>query len=422
MKTFRNSVLALAATTMAATAVHAGGFSTEGVNPGGVLFNDKSFVIQGAVGYAMPQRRYTNATGTQQDIIGGPVPATGSSSSDATPNYFLLSGDLKFGLTEEIDCAIRGHQPYKLDNEVDPGFNGEYVQDSFKIDAFGVDATCSYKFDIGNGRRLRMIGGVRSTDLEASRTNQASAAYLGFVGGIFPEITSPAPGPDYTNDYSFEADRGYGYRVGASFEIPQYALRAQVIYDSKISLDLKGTQRIYLGGVELMNQAATLDVDMPQSISARFQTGINPTTLVFGGVRWMDWSDISMLNIIVAGPSNPALNKTLVTGWSDGWTIEGGVQKKLTDDFSGSFGLKWDKGIGGGYTDTWSANAGVAYDIDDNWRVSLGGSISLLTSSTETSGFPAPGDSPGGGLSGSSYKQGNDWAYSIGTRLQYSMQ
>lgn len=429
MKTFKNSVLVTVATTLMATAAHAGGFSTEGVNPSGVLFNDKGFVIQGALGYAMPQRRYTNAVGTQQHAPpGGPppfVPALGSSSSDATPNYFLLSGDLKVGFNDEIDCALRGHQPYKLDNEVDDGFNGEYIQNGFKIDAFGIDATCSYKFDLGNGYRLRAIGGIRSTDLEATRTNKASEPYLAFVSTLFPEIDMPAgfgAGPDHTNEYSFKADRGYGYRVGASFEIPQYALRAQVIYDSKIKLDMSGTQRIFDGTSEIMNQAATVDVELPQSISARFQTGINPTTLVYGGVRWMNWSDISSLDIFVAGPSNPALNKVLTTGWDDGWTIEGGVQKKLTDDLSGTLGLKWDKGIGGGYTDTWTANAGVAYDIDDNWRISFGGSVSLLTSSTETSGVPYEvGDSPGGGASGSSYKQGNDWAYAIGTRLQYSM-
>ena len=427
MNTLKKSVLALTATTLITTAAHAGGFSTEGINPGGVLFNDKKFVAQGALGYAMPQRRFTNGVGTQQHAIPGLpptlIPAVGSTSTDATPNYFLLSGDLKFRVNDYVDCAVRGHQPYKLDNEVDAGFVGEYIQNSFKIDAVGIDGTCSYKMDIGNGRRVRFIAGVRSTDFEASRGNMASAEYLSFVSTLFPEISLPAlgpGGPDYMNVYSFDADRGYGYRVGGSFEIPQYALRAQIIYDSKIELDLTGSQMIYAGPDVIMNEVARLSVDMPQSVSARFQTGINQTTLIYGGVRWMNWSDIASLVINI--PSNAGLNKVLTTGWDDGWTVEAGVQKKLSDDLSGSLGLKWDKGIGGGYTDTWTASAGLAYDLDDNWRVSLGGSISLLTSSNETSGVPyEPGDSPGGGFSGSAYKQGNDWAYAIGTRIQYSM-
>ncbi len=419
MKTNKKLILTLAATAISATAAQAGGFSTDGVNPGGALFNDKSLVIQGALGYAMPQRRYTGAMGTNQT---GADPG-GSTSSDATPNYFLLSGDLKVGINENIDCAVRGHQPYFLDNEVSSGFEGEYVQSSFQIDSVGIDGTCSYKFDVGKGYRMRVIAGVTSTDFEASRSNQANPFYLAAVNAVIPQVMFPGSfAGDYTNTYAFEADRGYGYRLGASFEIPQYALRAQVIYDSAIDLELEGTQRVYNATEDLLNTPAYLDLELPQSVSARIQSGINETTLLYGGVRWMDWSEVQTLNILV--PVNPfgALNKVLSTGYSDGWTVEAGVQKKLTEDLSGSFGVKWDKGIGGGYTDTWSMNGGLAYDLDENWRVSFGGSISLLTSSTETSGVPYEvGDSPGGGGSGSFYRQGDDWAYAIGTRIQYSM-
>ena len=449
MKALKTSLLATAATSVLMTSAYAGGFSTEGINPGGALFNDKSFVVQGAVSYAMPQRRYTGATGsvqhpanpaayrgTEAPIL---IPASGSASSDATPNYFLLSGDLKFGINEHIDCAIRGHQPYFLDNEVSGNFNGRYIQDSFKIDSVGIDGTCSYKFFIKDGYRVRLIGGVTSTDFEASRTNQATAGYLAGVsmatfpppapGGIpiFPEFSTPVPTEsDYTNIYTFDSERGYGYRVGAAFEIPKYALRAQIIYDSAVDVKLKGKQRIFNASNTVpvvLDIPAFLDLELPQSVSVRAQSGINETTLLYAGVRWMDWSEIAALTITV--PDNEFLNKVLTTGYSDGWTIEGGIQKKLMDNLSGSAGLKWDKGIGGGYTDTWSLSGGLAYDIDDNWRVSLGGSISMLTSSNESDGFvgtpPDCAGSPGGGCSSSSYRQGTDWAYGIGTRLQYSI-
>ena len=64
MKFFRNSVLTIAATSLLATAAHASGWGTEGINPGGALFNDKSFVLQGAFLYAIPERNYTGATAT----------------------------------------------------------------------------------------------------------------------------------------------------------------------------------------------------------------------------------------------------------------------------------------------------------------------------------------------------------------------
>ena len=45
MNFFRNTALALAAATLLTSTAHASGWGTEGINPGGALFNDKTFVI-----------------------------------------------------------------------------------------------------------------------------------------------------------------------------------------------------------------------------------------------------------------------------------------------------------------------------------------------------------------------------------------
>ena len=86
------------------------------------------------------------------------------------------------------------------------------------------------------------------------------------------------------NTYDLEASREFGFRLGASYEIPEYALRAQIIYDSEIDLSAEGTQTIEGRGVS----DVCSDVTMPQSISARVQTGIDEKTLIYAGVRWME--------------------------------------------------------------------------------------------------------------------------------------
>ena len=397
-----------AATVFGATTAFAGGFSTEGVNPGGALFNYKSFVVQGAIGYAMPDRRYTNGAGFSQSGV-----ATGSSSTKATNNYSLLSFDIKGKVNDNIDCALRGHQPWRLENEVSPNFVGRYEQSSFIIDSKGLDLTCSYSMDVSDNARFRVLAGARAHSLDATRTNAVTG--LGLVGaGILPVAAAAAVGGvDFTNTYKFSNDDlDYGFRVGASYEIPEYLLRAQVIYDSEIKMNLTGTQTMAAPGIPVFALPATTSLTLPQSISARVQSGINETTLVFGGVKWQNWGAIKQLNIAVA---NPALNRTLTTGWRDGWTIEAGFGKKLTDDFSAQASLTWNQGIGGGYTDTWTLALGGAYDLDDNWRLTVGGSATLLTSSTETS------TGVGGGASAVTYNQGNDWALGIGAQLQYSI-
>lgn len=388
MKFFRNSVLTFAATSLLASAAHASGWGTEGINPGGALFNDKTFVIQGAFTYALPERNYTNATATN------PPATLTSANTNAANTFFLMSGDIKFAVNEEVDCALRAHKPFQNDTEADANWLGATYTLATDISSLAFDGTCSYKFAVGDGYRLRLIGGVTSTDLSVTRSNVLDALTAGGAGAPLGAV----------NTYSLEGDRVYGYRLGAAFEIPQYALRAQIIYDSERDINLSGTQSITGLGVVA---PARVSLTLPKSVSARVQSGINATTLVYGGVRWTEWSVIQALSVTGGTPVS------VTTGYKNGWDVEVGVQKKLTSDLSGSAAVSWTKGIGGGYTDSWGISAGVAYDLDDNWRVSLGASARYLTSSSGEGGTL--------GFSTVSYNQANDWAYAVGVRLQYSM-
>jgi len=406
MRSFKKALLAAAATSLVSTSALSAGFSTEGVNPGGALFNNKSFVIQGAIGLAIPQRDYENGVGTSQSGAA----AAGQSSSDASPSFVLLNGDIKARVNDNIDCLLRGHQPWRLNNEVSDTFVGRYEQSKFEINSIGIDAVCSYKFAVSEDAQVRVFGGVRSVQFEADRTNFVTGA--GLIGGGFP-IPGALATSDFTNTYSFENDGvDFGYRVGLAFEIPKFLLRAQIVYDSGIQMDLEGTQTI-TGPADVLATPAFTKLRLPQSVSARVQSGVNETTLVWAGAKWQNWGDVSGLNIDI--PINPALDRVLTTGWNDAWTLEIGAAKKLTDDLALQGSITWNQGIGGGYTDTWSFATGVQYDIDDNWRVSRAASATLLTDSTETS------NGVGGGASSSAYQQGNDWAFAVGTRIQYAI-
>lgn len=383
----------------------AGGFSNESLNSTGPLFNYKRFVIQGKAAYVKPNRDYENATGTNQ--IGTPV--NDSSSSNAVANYKVVDGELKFAIDDHVDCMLQANEPWRLRNEVSSSFNGRFEQKKFFIDSLGLNAVCSYKTPVSDRGLVRFIGGLRTTDLEATRENS-------IIGAAVPGVPPALAGLEFTNKYSFESDtRALGYRLGVSYEIPSILLRAQLIYDSPIHSELSGTQKIFGNGLTIMpSTPVTTEVELPQSITARFQSGINDTTLIFAAVRWQEWGAIPGFDI--RSSANPALNRTLETGWSDGWTVEGGMQKKLTEDLGLSTSVTWKQGIGGIYTDSWKFAAGVSYDLDENWRISVGGSASLLTDDHEVS------NGAGAGLSSSSYDQGDDWAYAFGIRLQFAVQ
>ncbi|MEP0942184.1 MAG: outer membrane protein transport protein [Rhizobiaceae bacterium] len=389
MKVFGSSILTIAATSLLATAAQASGFGTEGINPGGALFNDKTLVMQGAFSYALPERNYINAANT-----GFGHATLTSANTNAANSFFLMSGDIKFAVNDELDCAFRAHKPFQNDTTADSNWIGATYGLSTVISSLAFDGTCSYKFDVGDGYRMRLIGGVTSTDLEITRSS---------VIDLGTAMVTPGANSGDINTYAIEGQRVLGYRLGAAFEIPEYALRAQIIYDSERSISLSGSQTINGKVVAPANVSLTL----PKSIAARVQTGINNTTLVYGGFRWTEWSVIQSLSVTGGTPVS------VPTGYNDGWDVEVGFQKKLTKDLSGSASVSWAKGIGGGYNDTWGLSAGIAYDLDDNWRVSLGASAKYLTAST----------GEGGSLGGAvvTYDQADDWAYAVGVRLQYAI-
>lgn len=392
------------------------GFSTEGVDPAAALFSYKSFELRAALAHVWAGRDYENGSGTVQGppLLGLPRAISGSSDTDAADDYNLASGDLKIGIGDNLDCAGRWHEPYKLTNEVSDDFVGRYELSKFHISSEGIDGTCSVKFPVTETGLLRLIAGIRSVELDAERNNFVPAEAL-LAAGTIPSLAVLAGEP--TTSYQLSSDeRDYGHRLGAAFEIPAMALRAQIIYDSEIDVSMSGTQTLTVpliplaGGTTTTTAPVSTSFTLPQAISARFQTGINPTTLVWMGARWQEWSVIQGLTV----EGGIAGDRTFDTNWNDGWTLEAGVGKKLTENLSVRGSVTWNEGIGDGYTDTWTFAGGAAIRLDEYVTLNLGGSATLLTDSTEEDDT-----SYGGGalMSEASYEQGEDWAFAIGAQI-----
>ena len=63
--------------------------------------------------------------------------------------------------------------------------------------------------------------------------------------------------------------------------------RVALTYNSAISYELPTTETSVLGTVN-----STTDTETPQSVNFEFQTGVAADTLLFGGVRWVDWTAV----------------------------------------------------------------------------------------------------------------------------------
>lgn len=162
--------------------------------------------------------------------------------------------------------------------------------------------------------RASVYGGVRYLQ---------SKANINVPGRLF----APFPLGDYAA--TALSDTEVGYVVGVAYEIPSIALRVGLTYESEINHDFNTRERFagLNGGVTL---PGTTGVTIPQTVALDFQTGIAKDTLLFGSVRWAEWTAWSVR------PSyfDAVLNRE-ITGFADNVvTYQLGIGRKINENLS----------------------------------------------------------------------------------------
>ena len=136
--------------------------------------------------------------------------------------------------------------------------------------------------------------------------------------------------PDGALGYSAETDQNtqVGYIIGAAYERPEIALRVALTYESGLTHDFGSSETLTAIGAE--GAKGTFDIDMPQSITLDFQSGVATDTLVFGSIRWSEWS-VSELRPSVYED----LTGDRVAGVTDDvYTYRFGVGRRINNDLS----------------------------------------------------------------------------------------
>ncbi|CAN7520929.1 OmpP1/FadL family transporter [Pararhizobium sp. LjRoot255] len=374
------AMMATAAVLLSSTAASAGGLERGGYNID-LLFDPSTYAAEAATTYVNPQRELDNV----DDIN----PANGvfdltrpTSGVEDTEGYWVPRIGVKAGFGDSVDCMADYSQPWGA--HTNPGTNWAGVNDNIetKIESDNYAATCSYKWDVGQGQ-FRVIGG----------------GFYQEVGGFKERLVSPIIVPGFDGIGRLDLDgSGWGWRTGVAYEIPEYALRASLVYNSAVDLDnLEGTidlTKVRLpvfgpGGVLITTvPGTTYDVSsfasMPDSLELKLQTGIAPGWLAFGSIKWTDWSQLQVIQVTANDTSDPRnLPTSLDLLYRDGWTVSGGIGHKFNDQWSGAVSLTWDRGTSHGYgtqTDTWTVGTGVSYMPTENVELRLAGAIGILTS------------------------------------------
>ncbi len=286
----------------------------------------------------------------------------GSAPSLLTPSPGIGSGDMagdsvNFGLAVKRslapgwDAALIFDQPFGADVSYPVGTGYFAAGSTAELRANALTAALKYT----SPEHLSLFGGLRVQTLEA----RATVPFVGAYSGVATR------------------DTGVGYLAGIAYERPDIALRVALTYNSRIRHKLASTESVTIPGLGTIGTVTDTDVQTPQSLNLEAQTGIAPGTLLFGSVRWVEWSQFDVTPSLYAtatgGGSLVRYDHNMITytiGLGRQFTpVWGGAVSASYESADGGFASNlgpndgfWTLGLGGTYTrDALKITAGLRY-------------------------------------------------------------
>lgn len=296
--------LALAATTLglAAGAAQAGSIQRD-TDRSQILFEEGENYLEFSV---------VSFTGTISGVGTGTF--AGLESGNIFRNYQTYGLGYKREINEKLTFAIVANNPVGADIAY-PATNAPYpfATAEAEIDSLAVTAYLKYQFT----ENISAYGGLRLQSLDGS-------------------VDLPTPAPGLIPRYRLDVDQDYqlGYVLGAAYEIPDIAMRVALTYESKIEHEFRD------------GNGVPFDVEIPQAVTLHGRTGIAPTVLAFGSIRWQEWSEFQVApQDFLDYPGNTS-GLPIAFGADDYWTYEIGLGKRLNQNWSiaGTFGYETDAG------------------------------------------------------------------------------
>ncbi len=349
MKKFTTVGAALMLTT---TAAYAGGIDRSGQSIG-AAFEEGTYV---ELSYGMVQ---PSVTGTFTHPLAGEL-----GSGNVAPSYSNVGLAFKTDIDEKVSLAIIIDQPFGADVAYDTA-GYPLTGTSANVSSTAITALGRYKFN----ENLSVHFGPRYLT--------AKGHYTAVVGGV----------PQYASVYS--SGSGTGYVAGVAYERKDIAMRVALTYGSAIDLELDGS-------------VGDMNAKMPKSVNLDFQSGVAANTLVFGSVRWAEWSE---------GHITDTLAGELVSWDEDVVTYTLGVGRKFSDTFSGALSVSYEDKQGGA--------ASNLSPTDGYTSVSVGGTY-IMGNGVELTGgvrYIMPGDATTETI-GASFTDNS--AVAVGLKIAYT--
>lgn len=259
------------------------------------------------------------------------IQATPNAYDNIANDYTATSLSFKTDVNDKLSLGLIMDQPYGADVAYPFDF-------SAKLNTSAIRAMARYKLNDA----FSVHGGLSYTSID----------------GSFNPPTGLPSGQAIPIKHSTDTS----YAIGAAWEKSEIAARVALTYFSESNL---------------VDPTSASSFNAPQAINLDFQTGVAANTLVFGSVRWADWS-----NTVIT-----VATQDVVTYDNDSLTYSLGVGRKFSDTLSGAITVGYEAAQGGiasqlaptdGYT---SIGLGVTYTMD-NIKITGGMRYVLLGDAT----------------------------------------
>lgn len=234
----------------------------------------------------------------------------GVSSGDMAPSYTSWSLGYKMDVGDRMAFAVIIDQPIGADVAYPSGTGYPAIAGSTaQLTSSAITALLRYKFE----NNVSLYGGLRYQTVHG-------------------EVSLPGVG-GYTLNTNYDSE--VGYVAGIAWEKPEIAARIALTYNSAITHSLEST--------EFGANSGGFDTEVPQSVNLEFQTGIAKDTLLFGSIRWVEWSAF-----VIDPPTYQLLPPTtpLVSYANDRITYNLGVGRKFNDNWSAAVTLGYEPSDG----------------------------------------------------------------------------
>ncbi|RED13175.1 OmpP1/FadL family transporter [Pontivivens insulae] len=349
--------------TLSGTTAIAGGLDRSG-QPTNIIFEEGRY-LEFSVGDVNPSVNGTDPTGT----------ATGDGPSDYVTFGAAFRDDLKGGLSYALilDEPYGSDTGYPLNTSLYQGLSSDLNSEA---------VTALLRMEMQSG--FSVYGGLKIQRVESEAFipeesfEAVVAARLRAAGAAAAIPLAQAAISDYTVNAS--SDTGYGYVAGIAYERPEIAMRVALTYHSEVEHENTTTETLTFfnqaapATPSVLSRTTTVTTDFPQAFNLDFQTGIAADTLLFGRIRWAEYSDFTL-----DPPAyRAATGRALASFSEDAWSYQLGIGRRFNENWSAAFSVSYEEE---GPTTTASAlspvNGRIGYTLGatytlDNMRITGG--------------------------------------------------